>query len=717
MSNEKLKAVHERAVKAFDATYAPQQDNRAQCLEARRFCFVPGAQWENGLGNDFENRPKFEVNKISLAVTRLFSEYRNNRISVNFKAKDNAANDDTADVLNGLYRADEQESNAQEAYDNAFEEGVSGGMGAWKIVSHYEDEEDEDSDLQRIRIEPIFDAETTVFFDIAAKRQDKADAKKAWHIFTMTPEAYEERFGRPPVSFDKVEKRLGFDWATPDLVNVAEYYEVEEVTQKFAFYRLPTDEKGEQEEKVNLSVKGEEEQAELEQQISDLEQQGYRRVRTKSIKCRKVHLYIIDGNEVLEDKGYIAGRYIPIIPFYGKRVVIDGIERISGHVHLSKDIQQIYNVILSALTETAAEGGQQVPIFTPAQIQGHENVWAFKHIDKPNYLTINEQLDVNGNPLPPAPQAYTQPPVLPQALTALIQIADGDIAQLTGNQQNGDEIVSNIATETVEKIQERLDMVSFIYMDNMAKAMRHSGVVWLSQAKEVYVDEGREMQAVYEDGTQEPITLIKPTMRDGEQVYDNDLSSGKYDVTVDVGAAFNSRKDKTVNNLRTLLPLVPDPQTQTAIGLTIITNTEGEGLDDLKKFARKSLLAVGAAEPTEEEQKEAAEAQAAAAQQPPDAQTQYLQAAAAEAQENAKAAAAKTAKTLADTDKTNAETIKTLSEVQQQQMQQSEMMQQIFAMLSAMQGAQDNQQQQIAADVENLPMQQPTLPPNGDQLA
>lgn len=714
---DKLKAVHDRAMKAFDATYMPQQENRAQCLEDRLFYFAPGAQWNTangGLDSDFANRPKFEVNKVHLAIMRLFSEYRNNRISVNFKAKDNAASSDTAEVLNGLYRADEQESNAQEAYDNAFEEAASGGIGAWKVKPRHEDEYDEEDDRQRIDITPIFDAESNVFFDVSARRQDKADAVKCWNIFTMTPEDFKERFGQEPVSFDSVDTCPAsyFFWAQPDLVRVAEYYEVEEIKQTYAFYRHKNPELVKDEHKINLD---DGDKDEIAAQIAEWVDQGFEQYRTKKIKTRKVHLYVMDGGCILEDHGYIAGKYIPIIPVYGKRVIINNIELASGHVRLSKDIQQIYNIILSALVETAAEGGQQVPIFTPAQISGHESLWNYKHIDKPAYLTINERVDENGNLLPVAPTAYTQPPVLPPALTALMQIADADIAQLTGNQQNGDEMVSNIATETVEKIQERLDMVSFIYMDNMAKAMRHSGVVWQSMAQDLYVEEGREMQAVYEDGTQEPITLMRPIMKDGVQDYENNVSAGKYDATVDVGASFNSRKDKTVNGLRALLPNVPDPQIQAAIVNTIILNTEGEGLTDLKAFSRKNLLNMGAADPTDDEIKQAQEAQANAANQPPDAQTQYLQAASAEAQAKAKEAEAKTAKTLADTDKTNAETAKTLFEIQQQQQNLSQFMQQLVPLLDTLKQQQSMQQQQITASVEGQPQQQPDLPPQIEQ--
>ena len=153
--SDRLASVHERAVKSFNLAYMPNQDTRLACLSDRRFVYIEGAQWEGNLQQQFENRPRFEVNKILDSLMRIFNEYRNNRVTVDFRAKDDAASDETADACDGLYRADEQESNADEAYDNAFDEATAGGFGAWRLRAKYEDESDEDDDRQRICIEPI----------------------------------------------------------------------------------------------------------------------------------------------------------------------------------------------------------------------------------------------------------------------------------------------------------------------------------------------------------------------------------------------------------------------------------------------------------------------------------------------------------------------------------------------------------------------------------
>jgi len=138
--SDKLEELHEEALEDFTKAQSPIADEREQCLEDRRFYSITGAQWEGKLGEQFENKPQLEVNKVHLSVMRIINDYRNNRITVDFISD---SNDKIADTCDKLYRADEQDSIADEAYDNAFEEAVGGGFGAWRLTSDYEDHEDD----------------------------------------------------------------------------------------------------------------------------------------------------------------------------------------------------------------------------------------------------------------------------------------------------------------------------------------------------------------------------------------------------------------------------------------------------------------------------------------------------------------------------------------------------------------------------------------------
>jgi len=72
----------------FDNIQSSMRDERLQCLEDRRFYSIAGAQWEGTLGEQFDNKPKFEVNKIHLSVMRIINEYRNNRIHSRFRKQE-----------------------------------------------------------------------------------------------------------------------------------------------------------------------------------------------------------------------------------------------------------------------------------------------------------------------------------------------------------------------------------------------------------------------------------------------------------------------------------------------------------------------------------------------------------------------------------------------------------------------------------------------------
>ena len=137
-----LKKIHSDAILQFDKIQSAVYDERQQCLQDRRFYSITGAQWEDELGRQFENKPKMEFNKIHLSVIRIFNEYRNNRIAVDFVAKDGDTDSNLSNTCDGLYRSDAYDSNANEAFDNGFEEGVGGGIGAWRLRAEYEDEDD-----------------------------------------------------------------------------------------------------------------------------------------------------------------------------------------------------------------------------------------------------------------------------------------------------------------------------------------------------------------------------------------------------------------------------------------------------------------------------------------------------------------------------------------------------------------------------------------------
>lgn len=650
---QRLANLHSEALAQFDDVQTALRDERLQCLQDRRFYSISGAQWEGPLWDIYENKPKFEVNKIALSVMRIISEYRNNRITVDYVSKDGAKDDKLAETCDGLYRADEHDSVADEAYDNAFEEAVGGGFGAWRLRTVYEDDEDEENERQRIQIEPIFDADSSVFFDLNAKRQDKADARFCYVIYSMTRESYKEEWNDDPTDWPKIIHQYEFDWATPDVVYIAEYYKVEDVTETIRVFRAidGTEER--------YRAKDFEEDQELENTLAAI---GSVEVRQRKIKSRKVHKYIMSGGKVLEDCGYIAGKCIPIIPVYGKRWFVDNVERCMGHVRLAKDAQRLKNMQLSKLGEISALSSVEKPILTPEQVAGHQVMWSEDNLKDYPYLLINPITGPDGSQTVSGPVAYTRAPNVPPAMAALLQVTEQDMQDILGNQQAGEKLVSNISGKAVEMIQQKLDMQTFIYMSNFAKAMKRCGEVWLSMAKDIYIEEGRQMKVITENGETDSVTLMQPMVdqETGEVKMANDLGAAKFDVDVDVGPSSSSKRAATVRALTGMMQITQDPETLQVLGAMAMMNMEGEGVSEVQNYFRQRLIRMGVVKPTEQEAEAMmAEMEARGQQQDPNAI--FLQAAAEEAVAKAAKARADTIKTVADAELSRARTAETMA--------------------------------------------------------
>lgn len=654
-NDQRLANLHAEALAQFDDVQTALRDERLQCLQDRRFYSLAGSQWEGPLWDQYENKPKFEVNKIMLAVIRVVNEYRNNRITVDYVSKDGKENDRLAEVCDGLYRADEQASVADEAYDNAFEEAVGGGIGAWRLRTVYEDEENDEDDRQRIRIEPIFDADSSVFFDLGAKRQDKSDAKYCFVVTSMTRQAYKETWGDDPTDWPKIIHQYEFDWCTPDVVYVAEYYKVEEKTETIRIFQAID---GTEERYTQADFAADEA---LEETLAAI---GTREVRQKKVKRKRVRKYIMSGGRVLEDAGYIAGKCIPIVVVYGKRWFVDNIERCMGHVRLAKDAQRLKNMQLSKLGEISALSSVEKPILTPEQVAGHQVMWAEDNLKDYPYLLINPVTDQNGNQAISGPVAYTRSPQIPPAMAALLQITETDMQDILGNPAGADKMVSNISGKAVEMIQARVDGQAYIYMSNFAKGMKRCGEIWLSMARDIYTEEKRKMKTIAATGESGTIELMQPTIDEetGKLVMENDISSATFDVVADVGPTSSSKKQATVRAITGMLQITQDPETAQVLTAMAMMNMEGEGLSDTNAYFRKKLLRMGVVKPTDDETQELmAEMQS----QPEDPNSIFLQAAAEEATAKAAKARADTVETVASAELKRAQTLETLGKVEE----------------------------------------------------
>lgn len=616
--NEKLLELHDKAKKNFNRAYDNTLDVRNKIVEAQRFVRIPGAQWEGSTFAGYEldkleKYPRFEINKVARECDRIISEYRNNRIAVRFRPSGDGSDEELAAKLNGKFRADWEESCGNESGDNAFDDAVAGGMGCMRIETVLEDELDPMNESMKIMFRPVYDPATCVYFDPDSKDYDRSDSRWAIELFSMDPESFKEEYPDCELaSMDHDSDGKQFDWCTPDAIYIGRYYDVRIEPATLQAWRNPIT--GE------MAVYDDEQIKEVEDELIDggFEKAGNER----KIKMRRVYCGIMSGSEWLEEPARIPGQHIPLVPVYGKRWFIDNQERIEGHVHKAMDMQRLENLMVSMMADNATQaGGENIPIVDINMIPGAlANEWAQRNTKRPAFLPMASQKDKSGNIVTQASVAgYTPSTPLSPGLAGMLQYTSGAIQQVTGSNAM-ENMPSNLASDTVDSIFNRMDTHSYIYMDNMAKSMRQLGRVWLSIAREVFGSD-KEMRVVMEDGTDDTVLMSSEVVdrQTGRVISLNDLSIGKYEVAVDVGHSFATRRDATVRTLTTLLQgMAPnDPMRPIVFGM-IIDNMDGEGLDDFKDYNRQQLLMSGAVKPKTDEEKAAASQAMQAKQSQPD---------------------------------------------------------------------------------------------------
>lgn len=593
--SDRLSKVHREAMRRFDAAWEVQRDIRAHALECRRFIAVPGAMWEGPWGEMFADSIRVEIDFVTKGVRKIIGDYRANRIVPDFRPAGNKGDQETADTLDGLHRADSYHFKAQQARDNAFEEALAGGMGAYRLTNELSDPLDKDDDTQRIN--PgllIADADQRVFFDPSSKLYDKSDAKWCIVLTGETREAFEDAYPGKAVSWPENTTRYTYDWFAPDMVIKAEYYVVEERREKLLIMTFPLTQ---EERRVwNSDIDAESLQGERDK--------GWT-VREVMRDRRRVVKYVMSGAEVLKDHGPIAGSLIPVVPVYGERFYVDGVERFRGYVSKRMDSNRIYNAKVSKLSETDALAPREKPIFDPEQLPPElRTLWANQEKDRHPYALANALRNPDGSIASLGPIGMITPPQVSPVTALLLQAARQDLTDETAD--GADQVVANTSAEAMDIAATRIDARSELYLDNMRQSVQREGEVYLSMAAEVYHEEGREAETMTEDGDDGIAVLKEPyTDKSGAFGHRNDFGGGRYKCIADVTEATATRRDKTVKSALATASIAMeagDQELAQAAILTAIQNQDGEGMDSLKSFARKKAVSMGLEKPNEEEQ-------------------------------------------------------------------------------------------------------------------
>jgi hypothetical protein len=591
---ERSKDIAARAHKRFKLCVEWEQDARQRFKDDIRFLFADSdnqEQWNAAVRarRQIQDQPMVTINKTHTHWLHVVNEGKENKPSVVVHPTGDQATYEAAQIIEGIVRHIEYISDAQTAYDKASEFQVGGGIGYWRIVTDYADENGFD---QEIYIRQIPDP-LSVYLDPHIKTVDGSDARFGFVFDDMPRDKAEAKYG---AVLDKQTFGDGaLSWNRKDVVRVAEYYEV--IESKEWLYAVEGDNGIEYVRESELPD-------EARPMLKAAYDQG--NAQRRRVDKRTVMHYLIVGDKIVESSTW-AGKYIPIIRVPGEEIVMEGRLDRKGLVRYLKDAQRAYNYNASAALEFGALQSKS-PYMAPVEaIEGLENYWSTANTQNHAYLPYNHA-DENNNPIP-SPERQQPPSSAPVFMDGM-QAAERELMMASGQYEaTFSEQGNEISGVSIERRQKQGSRVTFHFVDSLSKAIRFTGKQIIDLIPKIY-DTKRIIRILAEDGEEQQIQIdpqqkvpLQQNKDEGEAkvaaIFNPNV--GKYDVVAKAGPNFETRREDAFNAMTQLLASAPE--LAQVIGDLYMGNADFPAADKLQERMRnwipKAILGEG---PSPEEQ-------------------------------------------------------------------------------------------------------------------
>lgn len=526
------------ARKQWDRAYERERSNIAAAYEDLEF--LSGSQWPEKVlkeRND-EGRPVLTINRLPQFVHQVTGDIRQMRPSIKVVPVDDQADEQVADIKAGLIRYIENRSDAAGIYFQAADQQVGAGIGHWRVMTEYA----EDSTfLQEIRIAGVDDG-ISVLWDPDCKYLTREDAKFCFVPVDYSTEGFKDVFPKASQSdwSTLAEWSSLAHWYTDSHVRVAEYWVKKPDKRILAL--TPTG------QTLDLTDESEEDRQVAVKMGARLEERDSYKI------CR----YLITAAEILEGPEEWAGRYIPIVPVIGEEVRIGRKIVRNGIVRHAKDPQRMYNYGRSTQTEVFSLQPKAPFMVTETNVAKYQDVWDSANKKNWPYLPFEPDTKNSGQ----APQRIA-PPVASQGVNEAVGLANEDMKAVIGIY---DASLGNRSNETsgvaIKARQQEGDVGTYTYIDNFARAVRHTGKILIDLIPHVY-DTERTIRIMGEDGKIDMLKInqtqqgVGPNGEFVNQVL-NDVSVGSYDVVCEVGPSYSTRRQEAKEGMIELLKATPD---------------------------------------------------------------------------------------------------------------------------------------------------------------
>jgi hypothetical protein len=529
-------------------------NNRAEALDDVRFS--AGDQWPVDVQNSriLEARPCLTINKVDAYCRQIVNQIREQRPRIKAHGMNTQSNEKQAQIITGMCRHIELQSDADQAYLNAVDYAVRMGWGYIRVHTDYVKD---DSFDQEIYIKPI-ENPFTVYFDPNSIMADGSDAERCLITTLIPKKTFSAMYPDAEVDQGFVSRGTGDvigDWIQKEEIRIAEYWYTERESVVL----------------IQLSDGSSIYEDELDKDL--MAQMGVEIINKRDSVRKKVKWCKVTAMQVLEE-GEWAGKYIPIIPVYGQSTIVQGKHKRFGLVRMAKDPQRMYNYWSTALTETVALAPKAKWILAEGQDEGHENEWAQANIKAMPVLRY-KQTDIDGRQAPPPVRQSPESP--PTGAMAAMQSMNLDLQAVIGI-YDPNQLPQGIQSgKAIQGQQMQSDMTNMHYYDNLTRSIRQVGRIILDLIPKIY-DTERAMRIIGDDGKPEIMTINERKMDEqGIERILNDMSIGEFDVVMDTGPGYNSKRQESVDAMMALFQA--EPALVQVAGDLLVRNMDFPGAD------------------------------------------------------------------------------------------------------------------------------------------
>lgn len=536
MSDAEIIAEAQRCKKLVEDTESIQRKHEREDLQFQ----LPENQWTDAAkaermggtigGIQTPARPMVSISLLRQPMQLVYNQFTRARLGVNLHPVSEDADEELAEIKQGLYRRIERDGGAQQARGWAFMRALTCGRGWYRINKKYDEDAhpnsvaawDQELVLQRIVLQE------NVYMDPAAQEADFSDA--CWALVTgwVPLEQFKRDYpkAKRPITGEwgqwESDQQSAPGWVRNDgngkSVLVAEYW-----------YRHVTRE-----------------------EITDPSDPERKRDREKVV----VYCYTINGFEVLERLKW-DGRYLPFVPVIGEELQpVDG-ERIwQGMIRPARDGQMVYNYAMSAAVEDISRLSKAPYVGAVGQFETDKPKWDSLNVRNYPYVEY-DPVGVDGKPAPP-PQPFPIDGTKLQLSLAMAEQAKGMVQAATavfepslGEMPSKREAQSGRA---ILALQQQADAGTSQFTQNLVDiTLMCEARIILDMMPHVYDRDGRITSLV--TGEDETKTIMlgvpyvedpntgrpMPAQPDDPNAKTVDLNKGKYGVSVDIGKAYQTR--------------------------------------------------------------------------------------------------------------------------------------------------------------------------------